>query len=184
MSLRLPSLAALALTSSIALGLAGAAPASAGGCAFSNARAGTVPEPALRHATLCLVNRERAHRGLRRVRQDRRLMRAGRRHVRDMVRRRYFAHTSRSGVSFVDRISRTGYLRGARRWAAGENIAWGARSRSTPRRIVRSWLESPPHRRNMLSRRWREIGIGITRGTPRGRADDGATYATEFGVRR
>jgi uncharacterized protein YkwD len=183
MSLRRSSLAALALVALVALGLVGAGPAAAGGCAFSNARAGAVTEPALRHATLCLVNRERARRGLRRLRQDRRLMKAGRLHTRDMVRKRYFAHTSKSGVSFSERIFRSGYFRGARRWAAGENIAWGARKGSTPSRIVRAWLDSPGHRRNMLSRRWREVGIGIVRGTPRGYLDDGAIYATEFAVR-
>ena len=49
---------------------------------------------------------------------------------------------------------------------------------------MRSWLASPGHRRTMLTRKWREIGIGIVRGTPRGRRDDGATYATEFAMRR
>jgi hypothetical protein len=35
----------------------------------------------------------------------------------------------------------------------------------------------------MLTRKWREIGIGIVQGTPRGHGN-GATYATEFAMRR
>ena len=183
MSLRYPLPAALALVVLAVLGLASPAPAGAVGCALSDVPAGTAPEPVLRHATLCLVNRERTRRGLRRLRQDRLLTKAGRGHVRDMIRKRYFAHTSRSGSSFAKRIFRTGYFRGARRWAAGENLAWGTGSRSTPRKIVRSWLASPGHRRTMLTRKWREIGIGIVQGTPRGHRN-GATYAAEFAMRR
>ena len=98
-----------------------------------------------------------------------------------MVRRRYFAHTSRAGVKFSTRIRRTSYF-GSRRWAVGENLAWGARRRSTPQAIVRSWLDSPAHRRNLLDRRWRDVGVAIVRGTPRRHRYQAATYATEFGM--
>lgn len=142
---------------------------------------GEVSERALESSTVCLLNRERASRGLRALRVNRRLSAAAQRHTDDMVRRRYFAHNSRSGASSVDRIRRTGYLKGARSWIVGENLAWGSGSRSTPRSIVDSWMHSSGHRRNILTRRFREIGIGVTSRAPTSGSSAAATYTTTFG---
>ena len=69
-----------------------------------------------------------------------------------MVDRRYFAHESKSGASFVTRIKRTGWTRSRRSWTVGENIGYGSGSLSTPRSIVRGWMNSAGHRANILSR--------------------------------
>jgi uncharacterized protein YkwD len=130
-------------------------------------------------ATLCLLNGERAKRGLRPLQRDRRLARAADRHVHDMVAHRYFEHDSRNGDSFADRIRGTGYLSRVSSWVVGENIAWGSGGSSSAEAIVRAWMDSPGHRANILNRRYREIGIGTTPGSPRG--GSGTTYATEFG---
>jgi len=153
----------------------------AAGCGSSDALAGEVSERALESSTVCLLNRERASRGLRGLRVNRRLSAAAQRHSDDMVRRRYFAHNSRSGASSVDRIRRTGYLKGARSWMVGENLAWGSGSRSTPRSIVDSWMHSSGHRRNILTRRFREIGIGVASRAPTSGSSAAATYTTTFG---
>jgi uncharacterized protein YkwD len=42
-------------------------------------------------------------------------------------------------------------------------------------------MHSAGHRRNILDRSFREIGIGIAIGSPRG--GSGATYVNEFGHR-
>ena len=99
-----------------------------------------------------------------------------------MVKRNYFAHVSKSGTDFVTRLTRTGYLRGARAWTVGENLAWGSGKRSTPREIVAAWMNSPGHRANILQRRFREIGIGVVFGAPRRASSTAATYTTD--VRR
>lgn len=136
-------------------------------------------------ATLCLLNTERRARGLRRLRLNPRLARAALGHSKDMVRRSYFAHDSRSGATFMDRIRRRGYLSGASRWTVGENIAWGAGTEGTPRSIVEAWMKSPPHRANILSRTYSEVGIGVALGTPAGESSrPGATYNTDFGMAR
>ena len=137
----------------------------------------------VRRATLCLINAERRARGMRPLRGNAALARAALRHSRDMVRRKYFSHTSRSGRTFVDRIRVTGYLRRARRWTVGENLAWGSSYRATPAQIVRAWMRSPGHRANILNRRFREAGLGIAIGAPRRVAGRSATYSNEFGSR-
>ena len=153
-------------------------------CASASAAPGAVARKALVRATLCVLNAERRSRHLRPLRLNRRLSRAARRHARDMVRRRYFSHDSLSGADFVARIRRTGYLRSARRWFVGENLAWGSGDRSTPRSIMRAWMASHGHKANILGGRFREIGIGLAYGSPSGASSPAATYATEFGLRR
>jgi uncharacterized protein YkwD len=151
-----------------------AAPAAAEDCTAAGATVSQVSRSELVRGTLCLLNRERADRGLPKLRLNRRLSRAARRHSRDMVVRRYFAHGP-----FVNRIKRVGYLRGARSWSVGENIAWGSGRLGSPGRIVRAWMDSPGHRKNILGR-WRHVGIGIKAGSPSGYGD-AATYTTDFG---
>jgi uncharacterized protein YkwD len=170
----------LAPAASAAGGSASAAPA----CASASAAPGAVARRILLRATLCVLNAERRARHLRPLRLNRRLSRAARRHARDMVSRRYFSHDSLSGADFVDRIRRTGYLRSARSWFVGENLAWGSGDRSTPRSVMQAWMGSHGHRANILTGRFREIGIGVAYGAPEGASAPAATYATDFGTRR
>jgi uncharacterized protein YkwD len=153
----------------------------AGACSAANATAAKASKRALVRATLCVLNAERARHHLRPLRLNRRLSLAAQRHSRAMARRKFFSHTSPGGASFVDRIRSTGYLSGARSWTVGENIAYGSGSRSTPRSIGSAWMNSPPHRSNILSSSYRAIGIGIASGTPVG--GGGGTYTTDFGRR-
>jgi len=130
--------------------------------------------------TLCLINDVRARHGLRALRPDSRLERAARRHSRDMVARRYFAHTSPSGLTPRVRIRASGWMRGRPAWTIGETLAWRSGA-ATPGRIVRMWLASPGHRRVLLDGRYRAAGIGIADGTPYRGARGGATYTADFG---
>jgi uncharacterized protein YkwD len=154
-----------------------------GACDAASSRIGEASDAQLSRATLCLLNGERARRGLSRLRLNERLSEAAERHSRDMVRRNYFSHDSLSGASFVDRIRRSGYLRSARSWSVGENLAWGSGSRGTPESILHAWMNSPAHRANILTRRFREIGIGVAEGAPVRVGVPAATYTTDFGSR-
>ena len=158
-----------------------AASAAGAACPKADELPGRMTVAEVRVATLCLINAERRQRGLKPLRQNARLAAAGKRHARDMVSFRYFAHNSRAGRRFSSRIQRTGYPRG-RRALLGENLAWGTGTYASPRRIVRGWMQSPGHRANILQPAFREIGIAIVAGTPK-TGPDGATYATEFGRR-
>jgi uncharacterized protein YkwD len=152
-------------------------------CEASNARVGDAEEDELVRATLCLLNAERSRRGLPRLRLNEKLSTAADRHSRDMVARNFFSHDSPSGASFVDRVRRTGYLRSARSWSLGENLAWGSGGRGTPEQIVRAWMNSPGHRANVLTGRYREVGIGVAEGAPVRAGGVAATYTTDFGFR-
>jgi uncharacterized protein YkwD len=152
-------------------------------CKNADARPRSVPVRALEKATTCLINAERKARGLRRLRVNSRLSLAARRLAFDMVRHRYFAHVTPTGRSVVDRLKASGYLGSQPRWAVGEALAWGSGSRSTPRNRVRAWLKSPDHRPILLSKRYREIGVGMAAGAPKRGVKGAGTYAADFGVR-
>ncbi|WP_222708821.1 CAP domain-containing protein [Nonomuraea sp. C10] len=105
-------------------------------------------------AVVRLTNQARAGRGCRPLLHDRRLHRAAERHSADMAARGYFDHTGRDGRSGGDRIRAAGFapLRG---W--GENIAVGPHSAA---QVVRGWLDSPGHRRNIMDCSYTHIGVG------------------------
>jgi uncharacterized protein YkwD len=67
--------------------------------------------------------------------------------------------------------------------AAGavERPAWGDGELRTPAAAMRMWLESPPHRRAIYRRAYREMGVGVAEGTPAN--GEGATYAVVLGGR-
>lgn len=153
-------------------------------CTHPGALPWKTSERTVARATVCLLNVERKRHGLQSLHIDLRLGHAAAGHSAEMSRRKYFSHNSRSGASFLDRIRRAGYLRRARRWSVGENIAWGTGALGSPRLIVRAWMHSPGHRANILTRSFRHIGIGISAGVPVGvPTGNGATYTTDFGMR-
>ena len=162
-----------------AIALAAPAPAAAtANCAGANADPASTDLRVIKRATICLLNQQRSRYGLKKLRVNGRLSLASQRHSNDMARRNYFAHGN-----FVGRIKRARYLKGAGTWSVGENIAWGSGELATPAEIVKAWMNSPPHRHNILHRKFGEIGIGVARGVPV-RADyEGATYTTDFGRR-
>jgi len=136
---------------------------------------------------LCLMNRTRARFGLRPLRENRCLHRVAARHAHDMVNRRYFAHITPNGWSPGARARASGYVPRAAAWLVGENIAWGVAGAARPNWVMRAWMHSPPHRHNILSRHFRDVGIGVARGVPvhgfRG-VPLRATFSVEFGAHR
>jgi uncharacterized protein YkwD len=154
-----------------------AAPSSAAACAHANQNPNDISAQEAKQATLCLLNRERTSRGIRKLHDNARLDLASRRHANDMSRRNYFEHGD-----FVGRIKSARYLKGARGYTLGENIAWGSWDYATPANIVDGWMHSPGHRANILNSGFHEIGLGIARGAPVGGQDRAGTYVTDFGT--
>src|SRR3954468_20183062 len=172
---------ALPLLLLVAVAAVAATPASAAtGCASADGPTAQSSTVALANSALCLVNQERTSRGLKPLKSNRHLAKAARNHARDMVVRGYFSHDSMSGASFVDRIRKAGYVPARALPSLGEDLAWGSGSLGTPREIVQSWMESPGHRANILSRSFREGGMGVAFGDV-GAGEEGVTYALDFG---
>ncbi|MEA2444130.1 MAG: hypothetical protein QOJ12_1422 [Thermoleophilales bacterium] len=138
---------------------------------------------AVERATLCELNTVRKSHGLRPVRANALLAGAARHHSRDMVQRKYFAHTSPSGADFVQRIRGSGYLAAARHWKVGEILAWGSGGFASVHEIVQAWMHSPGHRRVILNGAYREVGVGVVPGAPSAVQSPAATYTADFAVK-
>jgi len=184
--LPLPCRAALAC---IALALPASLPASASAAATCP-DAGLMPVATnmaqVKTATLCLLNVERTTRGRAPLTSDGQLRKAAQAYSAKMVRLRFFDHVCPQGTTPNSRIrGGTSYLRGrTRSWSLGENIAWGSGELATPEAIVRSWMHSAGHRRNILDGHFRNIGIGVASGAPDDvQGQPAATYTTDFGFR-
>jgi uncharacterized protein YkwD len=107
---------------------------------------------------ITLVNQERANEGVAALRFDPSLARAAQAHAADMVQNDYFEHISPDGRDFSDRAEAAGY----QGFATGENIAQGQASAAE---VMRSWMNSDGHRRNILSSSSNEIGVGVEQRT-------------------
>jgi uncharacterized protein YkwD len=151
------------------------------GCSFTRSAASAEPEPNVRTALRCLVNATRAQHGLPTLRSSARLNVAADGFSADMVARGYFAHVTPEGRSVTDRVRATGYLGGSSDWALGEDIGWGTGSASTPASIFRAFMNSPPHRRVILSRQFHEIGVGVAPGVPVAGQGGGSTFVLDLG---
>ncbi|MFD0902301.1 CAP domain-containing protein, partial [Actinomadura sediminis] len=115
----------------------------------------TAPSSAER-AVIALTNAERADAGCAPLRTDERLMTAAERHSADMAANGYFSHTSQNGDTPWDRMEAAGYPS-----PGAENIAKGYGSAEA---VVRGWMNSPGHRRNILNCDLRAIGVGMVDG--------------------
>ena len=96
----------------------------------------------------------------------------------------YFAHESRDGSAFWKRVQRFYGQRGTA-WSVGENLLWSSPRRST-RAAVELWMDSPGHRRNILTARWREIGmsaVNVAAAPGVFGGNDVDIITTDFGVR-
>lgn len=103
-----------------------------------------------------LTNAERALAGCGALSVDPRISAAAQGHSEDMAAYGYFAHDSRDGRDFADRITATGYPA-----PGAENIAQGQPDAAT---VVQAWMESPGHRRNILDCSLSTIGVGLADG--------------------
>jgi uncharacterized protein YkwD len=109
------------------------------------------------------INHVRSNHGLQPLRAVPRLTRAATRHSNSMAKRGYFRHDLRyKGMwkSFATWIR--WYWPGPdyTSWSAGENLAWGAPGLGV-RKTVSLWMQSAPHRENLLSKSWNRIGVSI-----------------------
>jgi uncharacterized protein YkwD len=137
----------------------------------------------MRSSELCLINRVRAHHGLRPLAFNAELRDSATGHSDSMVVHHYFGHEGPGG-SVDRRVSRAGYLSRARDFTIGENIGGGKGSHfGSPLAVFEEWMHSPPHRANILDPTYRDAGVGVARGFPIGAAAGAATYTVDFGAR-
>ncbi len=131
-------------------------------------------------AVLCLVNRERTAHRLPPLRINLSLSNTARRHSAQMVAARYFSHNGPRNSTLMTRVRGTRYLRNARAFALGETLAFAGAQQATPAGLVALLMASPEHRAILLSRTYRDIGVGVSSGAPIA-GTPGATLTLDLG---
>ncbi|MFF4399736.1 sigma-70 family RNA polymerase sigma factor [Streptomyces sp. NPDC001480] len=120
---------------------------------------------------VALVNKERSAAGCGPLTEDPQLEVAAQRHSDDMAARHFFDHTNPDGADPGQRITAAGY-----RWSTyGENIAQG---QQTPQAVMDSWMNSPGHRANILNCSFKDIGVGVHKGS------GGPWWTQDFGAKQ
>jgi uncharacterized protein YkwD len=157
--------------------------AQAGACTGTNRPPGGQPTADAQAAVTCLINKQRRRHHLHRVRGSIPLNSAAAEHSGAMVSENFFSHEG-DGTP-ASRAVNAGYTAGARAWGIGENLEWAIGRAATPRHVVRGWMKSAEHRSIILTRRFRQVGIGIADGSPVAGIDQGAeTFTAVFGFRK
>lgn len=111
-------------------------------------------------AMVCVLNVERKRAGRHPLERARRLNRSAQHHTGDMVENGYFAHQRDGGSTLLQRIRRVDYFDGARSGLYGENLGYAPPENASARRMTDAFSVSEHHRRTMLYRRFRDVGIG------------------------
>jgi uncharacterized protein YkwD len=172
---------AVAAAMAASLILLAATPASVdAACKDRTAVPGSISVKRAERTVFCLLKKHRRKAGVPKLRRHTDLDRPSRKHSRFMIENRCFDHACPGEPELVERL-RNYLSKGGRAW--GENIAWGGGELGSPRSIVRSWMRSPGHARNILSTEYRHVGIGVVWGSPEIGRVPAATYTTAFGAR-
>ncbi len=135
------------------------------------------------NAMLCLINRERAKRGMSALRAATTLANAALGHSNEMVAGKFMSHSSRGGGGVKLRAIKAAYIPNATCSSLlGETIAFGAGSLASPARLVSSLMQDAAHRRTLLDRRFRDAGVGFALGAPMdGVGASAATVTVDLG---
>ena len=130
--------------------------APAGACSAADDAA--APVAAQARAVACLVNWARGQENRARLHRRSALQRAAELKGQSVASCGQFSHTP-CGAPVTSGVNASGY-----RYATfGENLFAGTWGQATPREVVNAWLNSPPHRANMMSGRFRHVGAAPVR---------------------
>ncbi|RKT57079.1 CAP domain-containing protein [Saccharothrix australiensis] len=127
--------------------------------------AAEVPPASGAQRVVDLANEARAAAGCAALAVDERAVKSAQGHSDDMAARDYFSHDTPEGVDFAARMRAAGHPA-----PGGENIAKGQR---TPEAVMKAWMNSDGHRRNILNCEFTTIGVGL--------ATDGWYWTQNFG---
>ena len=178
MRIRAAHLAVLAVLAFLSLGAGGA---TAAGNPVSTLSAANQ----LESQVLGELNAIRRAHGLLPLRLSHPLSSAADSHSRAMGTFGFFGHSSRDGSEFWKRVQRFYGPGSYGNWSVGENLLWSTTGLDASG-ALKLWMASPGHRKNILTPRWREVGLSAVSvpaapGVFGGR--DVVIITSDFGVR-
>ena len=148
------------LVAALALSLGAGASASPSGKRTLSSSTTLTRATSLEELVLSEINTLRAAHGRQPLSPSAALSRAADRHSRSMALLGFFAHESRNGTPFWQRVKQY-YFANSATWTVGENLAMFGGITPNAQSIVTAWMGSPGHRANLLRSSYRDAGISI-----------------------
>ncbi|HQU85794.1 MAG TPA: CAP domain-containing protein [Pyrinomonadaceae bacterium] len=122
-----------------------------------------------------LINQKRREFGLKPLVWNESTARVARMHSENMATYNFFGHRGLDGKAVSGRADSIGLTK----WRGiGENIASLRGYQKPMEQVITCWMNSPGHRENLLREKWRESGVGISRGS------DGTYYFTQVFLKK
>jgi len=143
------------------------------------------PLSALESGVLVQINVFRRNHRLAPLKLNAKLGAAAHEHTVQMAHDGYFAHESADGALFWNRIQSFYASSPWSYWSVGENLLWSSPD-VDPKGALQLWMNSPEHRANILTARWRQIGVSAVHLGTAGGTYNGlpvTIITTDFGVR-
>jgi uncharacterized protein YkwD len=144
----------VAIVSAVALLAIGAGSAGATG----NPTRSIAAVDQLESQVLAELNKIRRDHGLVPLKLSRPLATAADTHSKAMGTHGFFQHESRDGSEFWKRVKRFYGPAKSSNWSVGENLLWSS-GHLDAATALKLWMESPGHRKVILTPRWREVGL-------------------------
>ena len=160
---------------------------------FANSKATTISVDNAEKTVFCLTNDERTSRGLAAYTWNSKIATAARKHADAAVAQKWWFGGADPHVNPVGNTTPSSRVRGegycpSGSSSIGENVytAWGqpvSFAATTPRDAVTWWMNSTGHRANILSTTFRDIGVGVAKGSPEpANNPNAAVFVQNFGV--
>ncbi len=180
------ALAVVLVASALAVGAANAGVRPSDDLAPATASARQTSEVRdLQPQVLVAINELRREQGLRELRLNSALSRAALGHSFSMAKHGFFSHSGWDGSPFWQRIKPNYPPHPTTYWGVGENMLWASPDLSADQ-AIELWLASSPHRKNLLTPTWREVGLGAVRALSAPGVYEGldvTILTADFGVR-
>jgi uncharacterized protein YkwD len=136
--------------------------AQAAKCPKADAEPRDATSDQLGEAVLCLIGKERRKADLKRVQSVASLTRVAEKHSDVMINKDCLDHRCNGEKSLNDRIVNSGYPIPGGRYGFGEVTGCSL----TPQAMVDAWMASQAHRKRLLGRKYRDVGVGAAKGKP------------------
>jgi uncharacterized protein YkwD len=138
-------------------------------------------------AMFCLINNIRIKYGVKPLPANQLLNESAAAKAQAIVKCQQFSHDA-CGKPFIYFFNQTEYTACDCFWGAGENLAWAGNSDNyssteSPRALANAWLNSPPHRKAMLSPEWTDQGLALIK-TPFNEEKYSVVWVSHFGFQR
>ena len=134
--------------------------------------------PALRKDLLCLINEQRRKHARKPLKPNKQARQGGERPHEGDGAQDCLSHKCGSEPSLQQRIDRSGYLKGAPQLGFAENTGCAHSIGS----MIANWMASKFHRLNILGKKFKDIGIAISKERVPSRCSTGyVTFVLTFG---